>query len=152
MGGLQLYVSTYVIALIIYVFYSLFLGFKIAFWFKNLDIKELLTYGVYTVLDRDAAIIVANLDIIMIAYLLKLSNVAIYGLAFFMAAVLLIPKRALMTPTYPLISKALKDNRLDELKKLYRQSSLNQIIIGGALFVLLWSSIDGIYQLIPGEF
>jgi len=112
----------------------------------------LLTYGVYTVLDRDAAIIVANLDIIMIAYLLKLSNVAIYGLAFFMAAVLLIPKRALMTPTYPLISKALKDNRLDELKKLYRQSSLNQIIIGGALFVLLWSSIDGIYQLIPGEF
>ena len=149
---LRLYVSTYVIALIIYVGYSLKLGFKLGFWFKNLNIKELLTYGIYTVLDRGAAIIVANLDIIMIAYLLKLSNVAIYGLAFFIAATLLIPQKALMAPILPLVSRALKENSLLEVKKLYNQSSLNQLIIGGALYTLLWSSIDGIYQLIPGEF
>lgn len=149
---LKIYVSTYVAALFIYAVYSALLGFKVNFRFKSLDIKELLTYGTYTVLDRGASIIVANLDIIMIAYLLKLSNVAIYGLAFFIAATLLIPQRALMAPTYPLVSKALKENKLMEIKKLYRQSSLNQLIIGGALFVLLWTSIDGIYSLIPGEF
>jgi len=88
----------------------------------------------------------------MIAYLLKLSNVAIYGLAFFIAATLMIPQKALMAPILPLVSRALKENSLSEVKKLYMQSSLNQLIIGGALFVLLWSSIDGIYQLIPGEF
>ena len=149
---LMIYVSTYVIALIIYASYSFMIGFDIGFKFKELNIKELLTYGIYTVLDRGAAIIVANLDIIMIAYLLKLSNVAIYGLAFFIAATLMIPQKALMAPILPLVSRALKENSLSEVKKLYMQSSLNQLIIGGALFVLLWSSIDGIYQLIPGEF
>jgi len=149
---LNLYVFAYVIAFLIYVFYALKLGFKARFWFKNLNIKELLTYGIYTVLDKGASIIVANLDIIMIAYLLKLSNVVIYGLAFFMAAVLLIPQKALMAPAYPLVSIALKENRLMEIKKLYRQTSLNQLIIGGALFALLWASIDSIYQLIPAGF
>lgn len=149
---LKLYVSTYIAAFFIYVIYSVNLGFKINFRFKNLDVKELLTYGTYTVLDKGASIIVANLDVIMIAYLLKLSNVAIYGLAFFIAATLLIPQRALLAPTYPLVSKALKENKLVEIRKLYRQSSLNQIIIGGALFALIWTSIDSIYLLIPGEF
>jgi O-antigen/teichoic acid export membrane protein len=149
---LKLYVATYVIALIIYIAYSVFLGFKVMFWFKNLNIKELLTYGFYTVLDKGAAIIVANLDIIMIAYLLKLSNVAIYGLAFFIAATLLIPQKAISVPILPLVSRALKEKKMSEVKKLYRQSSINQMIIGGALFVLIWSSINSVYQLIPGEF
>ena len=149
---LKLYVSTYVIAFFIYVVYSFLLGFKVSFRFKNLNIKEFLTYGAYTVLDKGSAIIVANLDIIMIAYLLKLSNVAIYGLAFFMAATLLIPQKAIMAPTLPLVSKSLKENKLVEMAKLYKQSSLNQLIIGGALFALVWVSIDSIYLLIPGEF
>jgi O-antigen/teichoic acid export membrane protein len=51
-----------------------------------------------------------------------------------------------------LVSKALKENKLDEIKKLYIQSSLNQLIIGGALFAFLWASIDAIYQIVPGAF
>jgi len=148
---LKIFVSTYVAAFLIYMGYSVFLGIRISFRFKILKIKELLTYGIYTILDKGAAIIVANLDIIMIAYLLKLTNVAIYGVAFFMASTLMIPQKALMAPTFPLISKALKDNKINEIKKLYIQSSINQIIIGGVLFVLLWASINDIYNLIPGE-
>jgi O-antigen/teichoic acid export membrane protein len=88
----------------------------------------------------------------MIAFLLPLSNVAIYGLAFFMATVILIPQKAIITPIYPLISTALKNNRIDELSKLYKQSSINQIIIGGVLFSLIWANINEIFDLIPSDF
>ena len=147
-----LYVISYVLTLFIYFFYSKSLGFKAKYSFKLLAIKELLNYGFYTVLDRGAAIIVANLDLIMIAFLLPLSNVAIYGLAFFMATVILIPQKAIITPIYPLISAALKNNRIDELSKLYKQSSINQIIIGGVLFSLIWANINEIFDLIPSDF
>ncbi len=149
---LEIFVFTYVFSLIIYIVYAIILGFTPSFRFKILEIKDLIIYGIYTVLDRGAAIIVANLDLIMIAYLLELSNVAIYGLAFFIATVILIPQKAILTPTLPLVSKAVKENKIDELKKLYNQSSINQIIIGGVLFVLIWINIDGIFSVIPSDF
>jgi O-antigen/teichoic acid export membrane protein len=148
----QLYVLTYVLTLFIYYFYSRSLGFKTKYKFKLLSVKELLNYGFYTVLDRGAAIIVANLDLIMIAYLLELSNVAIYGLAFFIATVILIPQKAIISPSYPLVSSALKDDRTEDLLRLYKQSSINQLIIGGILFSLIWANINEIFMLIPPEF
>jgi len=149
---LQLYVATYTLSLLIFIFYALKLGFKPSFKIKLLKIKEIITYGFYTVLDKGAGIIVGNLDLIMIAYLLNLRDVAIYGLAFYVAAVILIPQKALLTPSYPLVSTAVKNNHINDLNKLYRQSSLNQLIIGGTLFVLIWSNIDQIFALIPSEF
>jgi O-antigen/teichoic acid export membrane protein len=148
----MLYVMTYVLTLFIYFFYAKLHGFKAKYEFKLLAIKELINYGFYTVLDRGAAIIVANLDLIMIAYLLELSDVAIYGLAFFIAAVVLIPQKAIMTPSYPLVSTALKTGRKDDLQRLYKQSSINQLIIGGVLFALIWSNINEIFMLIPSDF
>jgi O-antigen/teichoic acid export membrane protein len=149
---LKLYVGTYVGALLIYIFYAIYLDFKVSFNFKILQVKELLIYGLYTILDKGAAIIVANLDLIMIAYLLELSDVAIYGLAFFIAAVILIPQKAIMAPTLPIVSNAVKGDKSTELKKLYQQSSINLIIIGGALFILIWLNIDEVYSLLPNKF
>ena len=149
---LKIFVWIYVFSLAIYIIYAKIIGFTTSFRFKILEIKELITYGVYTVLDRGAGIIVANLDLIMIAYLLELSNVAIYGLAFFIAAVILIPQKAILAPSLPLVSKAVKDDKLVELKRLYDQSSINQLIIGGVLFILIWVNIDGIFSLIPSDF
>lgn len=147
-----LFVGTYVITLLFYFFYSISIGFLPKFRFKELDIKGIINYGVYTVLDRGAAIIVSNLDLIMIAYLLHLSDVAVYGLAFFIAVVVLIPQKAIMTPSLPLVSELVKNNKLAELKKLYFQSSINQLIIGGALFVFIWTGIDQVFELIPEIF
>ena len=149
---LKLYVGTYVGAFFIYVFYAIYLDFKVNFKFKNIRLKELFTYGLYTILDKGASIVVANLDLIMLAYLLELSNVAIYGLAFFIAAVILIPQKAILVPTYPIVSAAVRGNKLTELKKLYMQSSINLIIMGGALFVFIWTNINDIYEFIPSEF
>jgi len=147
-----LYVLTYALTVVIYFIYAKRIGFSAQFKFKLLSIKELINYGFYTVLDKGAAIIVANLDLIMIAYLLQLSDVAIYGLAFFIAAVILIPQKAIMTPSYPLVSAAVKTEKYDGLEKLYKQSSINQLLIGGVLFVLIWANINEIFSFIPKNF
>jgi len=49
----------------------------------------------------------------------------------------------------PIVSEANKNNDVAKLKQLYQKSSLNQLIVGGLLFLGIWSNIDCIFQLIP---
>lgn len=149
---LSLFIWSYVISLLIYIFYSLYLGLKLEFSFRLLKIKETIIYGLYTVLDKGASIIVANLDLIMIGWILNLENVAYYTLAYYIGAVITIPQRAILIPATPMIAKSIHDEKHDEISKLYKQSSINQLIIGGALFLLIWVNIEALYQLIPGKF
>ncbi len=149
---LSLFIWSYLISLLIYVFYSLYLGLKLEFSFRLLKIKETIIYGLYTVLDKGASIIVANLDLIMIGWILNLENVAYYTLAYYIGAVITIPQRAILIPATPMVAKSIHDEKHDDLSKLYKQSSINQLIIGGALFLLIWVNIEALYQLIPGKF
>ena len=146
---LQLFIGTYILSLIIYISYSISIGFRFNFKLKLLKIKSLLIYGGFTVLDRGAGILVNNLDLIMIGLILDLENVAYYILAFYIGAVIIIPQRAILGPSYPLVSNYVREGNLTDTKKLYIQTSINQLIVGGVLFVFIWINIDAIYQLIP---
>lgn len=149
---LKLFVGIYLCSLVIYFIYSISIGFRINLQFHLLKIKELLTYGAFTILNRGAGIIVGNLDLIMIGLLLDLENVAYYVLAFYIGTVISIPQRAIMAPAQPLVSKFIREDDISSLEKIYRQTSLNQFIVGGVLFALIWINIDSIYLLIPAKF
>jgi len=57
-----------------------------------------------------------------------------------------------LTKAYPLVSLSLSQDKTDDLKKLYRQTSINQLILGGALFILIWINIDDLFSLMPDNF
>jgi O-antigen/teichoic acid export membrane protein len=149
---LNLIVGTYIISLLIYVGYAISIGFKFNLKLKLLKVKELIIYGGVTILDRGAGILVNNLDLIMIGLILDLENVAYYILAFYIGTVINIPNKAIMAPAYPHVSSLVKNENKEGLDKLYKQTSLNQLIAGGVLFLLVWVNIDAIYQLIPEKF
>ena len=149
---LKIFVGTYVSSLLIFVFYSVKIGFSFHFKLKLLKVRELLVYGGYTVLNKGAGIIVNNLDLIMIGLILNLADVAYYILAFYIGAVIIIPQRAIQAPAYPMVSSFINNNELEKLGKLYKQTSINQLIVGGVLFVLIWVNIEGIYSIIPDKF
>lgn len=149
---LKLFTLSYIISLIIYIIYSLKLGLTINFNFSKLNLKETITYGMYTVLDKGAAIIVGNLDLIMIGLLLNLENVAFYTLAFYIGAVITIPQRAILGPASPLVAKAIHEGNHEQSDKLYKQSSINQLIMGGVIFILIWINTEALYAMIPEKF
>jgi O-antigen/teichoic acid export membrane protein len=73
----------------------------------------------------------------------------IYSIAFFIGLSIEMPKRAISTISLPIIVKHFNENNLPEINKLYKQSSINQGIIGAFLLLLVMVNLDEIFMLLP---
>ncbi len=114
--------------------------------------SEVLRFGMFSVLDRGASIMINSLDIIMISILLDLERVAIYTLAFYIGSVVLIPQKSLQLITNPVAAKAIANDDHDELQSVYKKSTLLQFLLGSVIFIAIWVNIDHIFSLLPEEF
>ena len=114
--------------------------------------KKMLHYGGITLLTSSAAILVNRIDVLMIGHYLKIENVAFYTVAFFMASLIEIPARSILQIVKPLLAKAWSDGDMNEIAKLYRKTSINQMIIGFLLFIGIWMSIDDVLIFVPEKY
>ena len=73
-----------------------------------------------------------------------LKAIAIYSLAVFMSSVIEIPARALGNIAFPLVGKAWANNNVEEIRNLYKKSAINQLVVGGLIFIGIWINIDQI--------
>jgi len=126
--------------------------FAFAISLKDLDIKELLKFGIYVMVGGASLMIVTRLDMMMIGALLDLEQVAFYTVAFFIGNVIKVPGKSIGAIAIPLISKAWKKQNMKEMQTLYSKSSINQLIIGGVFFLCVWLSIDEVFSLLPEKF
>jgi len=127
---------------------------KIVWSIKSLDkklIKESLIYGSYIILSGFAGMIVTKIDSWMIASKLDLANTGIFTIALYIGLAIEMPKRSLNLISLPVIGKAMKEDRLDEVEELYSKSSLIQLIIGSLLLICVWINIDDLFLLIPNS-
>jgi O-antigen/teichoic acid export membrane protein len=85
----------------------------------------------------------------MITSQLGLSSAGIFTIAFYMAAVIEIPSRSISSISAPIAAEALKNGDFETANALYKKVSLHQLLIGGLIFILLWSNIDNIFAIIP---
>lgn len=120
--------------------------------FKKLDankISVMVQYSLLSFAGMAGMVLIGKVDSMMVSAMLNLAANAIYTTAFYMATVIEIPKRALSQLMMPLISKALDQNNIREVDKLYRKTSINQFIIGSLLLIGVWINLDNIFALIP---
>lgn len=148
----QLYVGSYVLVFLLVLIQSLRTGLEIGRPLKGPLRREILHYGLYSVLDKGASVMVNNLDIIMISLMLDLENVAYYTLAFYMGSVVLIPQKSLLMIGNPIAAKAIAEGDDQALYTVYRKSALTQLLLGGLLFCVIWVNIDSIFSLLPPRF
>lgn len=151
---LTAYVGGYVIATLVLLIHAVKSGFSTR-WSKSplgIPTRELVTFSVYSILDRGASILVQNLDIIMIGLLASLEDVAFYTLAFYIGSVAMIPQKSLLSIANPIASNAIAANDSNALRSIYQSSSLIQTLIGGIIFATIWVSIDEIMLLLPEKF
>ena len=137
----------YYLRLLIMIAYSLKL-YTPNFYFKlPVNTKQILSYSIYIFLAGSAASILIDIDKFMIPQKEVISQTAFYAVAVFIATVVEIPGRALFQIVNPLVAKALNTNNFTELRMLYKESSLNLLIISGLFFLLINLNIVPFYEL-----
>lgn len=109
--------------------------------------KQIILYSIYIFLAGSAASILIDIDKFMIPQKEAISQTAFYAVAVFIATVVEIPGRALFQIVNPLVAKALNTDNFTELRKLYKESSLNLLIISGLFFLLINLNIVPFYEL-----
>lgn len=111
--------------------------------------KTYLQYSVYMFLGGTAAVIILEIDKLMIYSFVNIEQVAFYTVAVFMATIVGVPARSMYQITAPITARLLQENDTSALKKLYKESSLNLGMVAGGVLLLLLINLDQIYNFIP---
>ena len=135
--------------------YLIWLGvFKLDFSWKNFPKgfkTSFIRFSLITFLATAASTLIMKIDSIMVSSMISLEANAIYSIAFYMALVIELPRRAISQVAMPLIADHFSKNRLEEINLLYKQISNRQLYICSLLFAVIWCSIDEIYHFVPNR-
>lgn len=87
-------------------------------------------------------------DSLVIAAVVKegLAGVAIYSLAQNIASLIQAPQRGIIASSIGALSQAWKDKDMPRIQRIYRQSSINQLLFATGMFALIWLNFtDGVF-------
>ncbi len=112
-------------------------------------LKEMATYGGFVLLGSTGHLLVSYIDTIMLGAFVGLEETGIYVTAFYMAVVIEIPRRSIRQIIVPHIADAWGQKDIKKIKDIYVKTSINQLIIGVLIFLVVWVNIDSIFQLMP---
>ncbi|WP_108245129.1 lipopolysaccharide biosynthesis protein [Muricauda brasiliensis] len=114
--------------------------------------KEILSYSFLIILGGSAALILLEIDKVMLNQFISIENVAYYGVSVYIATVIIVPSRAMHQITYPLTAELLNLGDYTALEKLYKKSSLTLFIASGILFVLIILNLNDLYAMLPENY
>lgn len=142
-------VLVYLMRVIIMMFYAFKLYFPKLVWrgFPK-NIREILSFSLYIIMAGSAGTILLEIDKFMIPQMKFIAEVAYYSVGVYIASVIGIPSRAMQQIINPITAKEINNNNMEEVGNLYRKSSLNLLIIGGLLFLLINLNIGDLYRII----
>jgi O-antigen/teichoic acid export membrane protein len=124
---------------------------KLNFRFPT-NIRSILNYSVLIILGGSAAVIILEIDKVMLNQYIQIENVAYYGVAIYIATTIIVPSRAMHQITYPLTAEILNKKDQPALKSLYQKSSLTLFIASGILFVLIITNLNELFLVLPEEY
>ncbi|WP_165779215.1 lipopolysaccharide biosynthesis protein [Brumimicrobium salinarum] len=108
---------------------------------------EMIRYMIYGAMNHVGNILVYKIDIVMIGLLLSTTKVGYYSIFLFLSVVIEVPTKAIFQITGPIISKSFETNQLLEIRKLYKNSSINLYLIGVVLFSIIWLNINTFFTI-----
>jgi O-antigen/teichoic acid export membrane protein len=145
-------VGMYILRTLIMLAYALrSLRLKLNFSFPA-NTREILTYSTLIILGGSAAIVLLEVDKVMINQFIEIKNVAYYSVAGYIATVIAVPSRSMHNITYPLTAEILHKKDITALKTLYQKSSLTLFIVSGLIFILIVLNLNDLYNLLPESY
>ncbi len=129
--------------------FSLRPSFKL---FKKDFVKQILSVAAFGMISGFSGIVVLQLDKYLVNHYCDLSATGVYATAFFFGTIILLPGRSLIRISSSVIAEALKANEYAKIDRIYKKSTLNLMILGLFLFLLMWGNINNIMTFLPPEF
>ena len=109
-------------------------------------------YSALILIAGSVAMILLDLDKVMIEHYLPIGEVAVYGIAVYIATVISVPQKAMHQITHPLTADLLNSRDRNALRDLYERSSLTLLVISALIFILIIVNLNQLYELIPEEY
>lgn len=145
-------VGVYFLRTVVMKLYAYSLKFpKVIFKFPQ-NTKQIFTYSSIIIVAGSIALVLLDIDKVMIGRYIPIENVAYYNVAIFIAMVIIVPSRAMHQITYPITAELLNSKNWIELENLYKKSSLTLFIISGWVFLMIVLNVKQLYELIPSEY
>jgi O-antigen/teichoic acid export membrane protein len=116
-------------------------------FFTQERLKPMLNYASYMGVGAIAGMFVGKLDLIMVGTLASLKETGIYGIALFIANVLMIPATGVWQISSPVISDAFKNNNWERIKEVYTKSSTNLMLIGVIMYFFILGALEAVFSL-----
>ncbi|CAA0198095.1 lipopolysaccharide biosynthesis protein [Tenacibaculum maritimum] len=110
---------------------------------------EIIKYLPYIVIAGSAGALLLDIDKVMIPGKESIHKAAYYTVAVFIGSFIEAPGRAMMQILQPLTSISLNQEKLKEMEQIYKQSSINLLVIGGLFFVLVNCGVHELFKLMP---
>ncbi|MFN5295867.1 MAG: hypothetical protein ACK5BL_10080 [Flavobacteriales bacterium] len=114
--------------------------------------KEMRDVALFSVITGLSGMMISSIDKVIVNDKLGLAAAGIFSVATYFGSMIQIPARSIIRITTSVIAESWKSNDLDNIRNIYRQSSLNQLIIGLILLLALWVNIDSVLALMPSEY
>lgn len=149
--GIAISVKTIIILAIVWSRGELNLKLHPGFISKELLI-EMIDVAFFFILGGLGSLIVFNIDKVVINQMLDLRNTGVYTIAFYFGTLVVIPSRPLLKIAGTLIADAWAKNDVQKIFEIYRKSCINQFIIGGFLFLGIWTNIDNIMIILGPDY
>jgi O-antigen/teichoic acid export membrane protein len=148
-------VAVYGFALLGVLVYLLWLGvLKLDFHWNTFPKgfrTSFIQFSLITFLATAASTLIMKIDSIMVSSMISLEANAIYTIAFSMALVIELPRRAISQVVMPVIADHFAKGNHEEINKLYKQVSNRQLYICLLLFIGIWANLDSVYYFIPNR-
>lgn len=145
-------VWVYIVRMLIMKLYAFIIKFPILKFYKIEGISAILKYASLIIIAGSIATIILDIDSFMLGMYIPIQEVAYYGVAIYIATVIVVPSRAMQQILQPITAQYLNDKNKVALKDLYIRSSQTLFIIGGFIFLIIIININALYLLIPKEF
>ncbi|HUH27895.1 oligosaccharide flippase family protein [Gelidibacter sp.] len=145
-------IGVYGLRMLIMMFYAFSIRLPV-FRFNRIDrLGPILKYSFLIIIAGSIATVILDIDSFMLGMYIPIEEVAYYGVAIYIATVIVVPSRAMQQILQPLTAKYLNEKNKGALEDLYIRSSQTLFIIGGLIFLLIVLNINSLYETIPSQF
>lgn len=113
--------------------------------------REFVKYNLITFLGTTGSLLIMKIDSLMVSAMIGLDANAVYSIAFAIAIVIEMPRRAVSQVVMPVVAEYFAQNETAKIDRLYKQVAVHQLLICLLLFMGIWANIDNLYFFIPNK-
>jgi len=113
--------------------------------------KRIFNYALFGLFGGIGSVLAFRIDSFMIANLISFEGNGVFTIAAFIGNAIAIPTNAVNQVSAPILTSAIRENQLEEVKKIYQGASINLLMVGLLLFVWVACSVEDLFHLMPAD-